>query len=115
MLQWSGKSDPWNASSPGGGSGRHGTVADCTDDSGVSAAYHGVHVSSGWAGTVPNEDAISPSSTFPRLRSCCGNDPAWSTVGAHLKARAVPVLTHHPYWAQADIALAMGSYAELFG
>lgn len=42
------------------------------------------------------------------------NDPAWSKVEAYLKGGAVPSFTYHRFWAQADIALAMGSYADLF-
>lgn len=44
----------------------------------------------------------------------CKNDPAWSKVEAYLKGGAVPSFTYHRFWAQADIALAMGSYADLF-
>jgi hypothetical protein len=32
---------------------------------------------------------------------------------AYLRGGAAPVFTYHRFWAQADIALAMGSYAEL--
>ncbi|SNX66225.1 cellulose 1,4-beta-cellobiosidase [Streptomyces sp. TLI_55] len=162
-LQWSGKPDPWNASSPGANSGLHVTVADYTNDVGVAAAYaktlayygaksgdatakstakalldgmwnnyrdslgiavpetrtdysrfnDSVYVPSGWTGTMPNGDAINSSSTFLSLRSFYKNDPAWSKIEAYLKGGAAPVFTYHRFWAQADIALAMGSYAEL--
>ncbi|WP_405530420.1 cellulose binding domain-containing protein [Streptomyces canus] len=72
-----------------------------------------VYVPSGWSGTMPNGDAITSSSTFSSIRSFYKNDPAWSKIEAYLKGGAAPVFTYHRFWAQADIALAMGSYAEL--
>jgi hypothetical protein len=62
---------------------------------------------------MPNGDAINSTSTFHSLRSFYKNDPAWSKIEAYLKGGAAPVFTYHRFWAQADIALAMGSYAEL--
>ncbi|MEU1297304.1 glycoside hydrolase family 48 protein [Streptomyces sp. NPDC005840] len=72
-----------------------------------------VYVPSGWTGTMPNGEAINSSSTFSSLRSFYRNDPAWSKIESYLKGGAAPVFTYHRFWAQADIALAMGSYAEL--
>jgi hypothetical protein len=72
-----------------------------------------VYVPSGWTGTMPNGDAINSSSTFESIRSFYKNDPAWSKIQAYLAGGAVPSFTYHRFWAQADIALAMGSYAEL--
>jgi hypothetical protein len=162
-LQWSGKPDTWNASSPGANSGLHVTVADYTNDVGVAAAYaktltyyadrsgdtqaastakalldgmwennqdalgiavpetradynrfdDSVYVPSGWTGTMPNGDAINSSSTFESIRSFYENDPAWSKIESYLAGGAAPTFTYHRFWAQADIALAMGSYAEL--
>ncbi|MHB9757817.1 glycoside hydrolase family 48 protein [Streptomyces sp. BYX5S] len=162
-LQWSGKPDTWNASSPGGNTGLHVTVADYTNDVGVAAAYaktltyyadksgdaeakstakalldgmwknnqdalgiavpetradysrfdDSVYVPSGWTGTMPNGDTIDSSATFTSLRSFYKNDPSWSKIEAYLAGGAAPTFTYHRFWAQADIALAMGSYAEL--
>ncbi|WP_306316401.1 MULTISPECIES: glycoside hydrolase family 48 protein [unclassified Streptomyces] len=162
-LQWSGKPDTWNASSPGANTGLHVTVADYTNDVGVAAAYaktltyyadksgdaqakstakalldgmwknnqdalgiavpetradysrfkDSVYVPSGWTGTMPNGDKIDSSSTFTSLRSFYKNDPNWSKIEAYLAGGAAPTFTYHRFWAQADIALAMGSYAEL--
>jgi hypothetical protein len=162
-LQWSGKPDTWNASSPGANAGLRVTVADYTDDVGVAAAYaktltyyaaksgHAaakttakalldgmwthhqdplgiavqekradynrfddpVYVPGGWTGTMPNGDPVSASSTFESIRSFYEDDPAWSKIEAYLAGGTVPVFTYHRFWAQADIALAMGSYAEL--
>ena len=72
-----------------------------------------VYVPSGWSGVMPNGDAINSSATFTSLRSFYKNDPAWSKIEAYLKGGAAPSFTYHRFWAQADIALAMGSYAEL--
>jgi hypothetical protein len=72
-----------------------------------------VYVPSGWTGTMPNGDAINSSSTFDSIRSFYEDDPAWSKIEAYLAGGAAPSFTYHRFWAQADIALAMGSYAEL--
>ncbi|GGX90743.1 hypothetical protein GCM10010510_39900 [Streptomyces anandii JCM 4720] len=162
-LQWSGQPDTWDASSPGSNSGLHVTVADYTDDVGVTAAYakvltyygaksgdsrakstakalldgvwdhhrdslgvavpetrtdysrfgDAVYVPSGWSGTMPGGDKVDSSSTFASIRSFYKNDPAWSKIESYLEGGAAPVFTYHRFWAQADTALAMGSYAEL--
>ncbi len=72
-----------------------------------------VYVPTGWSGTMPNGDRIDSSSTFASIRSFYKNDPAWSTIESYLKGGAAPTFTYHRFWAEADIALAMGSYAEL--
>ncbi|MEV8033675.1 glycoside hydrolase family 48 protein [Streptomyces sp. NPDC086182] len=72
-----------------------------------------VYVPSTFTGTMPNGDAINSSSTFASLRSFYKNDPAWSKIQSYLAGGAAPSFTYHRFWAQADIALAMGSYAEL--
>ncbi|MGW2779944.1 glycoside hydrolase family 48 protein [Streptomyces populi] len=72
-----------------------------------------VYVPSTFSGTMPNGDAVNSSSTFASLRSFYKNDPAWSKIQAYLAGGAAPSFTYHRFWAQADIALAMGSYAEL--
>ncbi|MER7898281.1 glycoside hydrolase family 48 protein [Streptomyces sp. NPDC096046] len=72
-----------------------------------------VHIPSGWTGTMPNGDAINSSSTFDSIRSFYKDDPAWSKIESYLAGGAVPSFTYHRFWAQADIALAMGAYAEL--
>ncbi|MGW1023847.1 glycoside hydrolase family 48 protein [Streptomyces sp. NPDC002577] len=73
-----------------------------------------VYVPSGWTGTMPNGDTINSSSTFLSIRSFYKDDPAWSKIESYLAGGAAPTFTYHRFWAQADIALAMGSYAELF-
>ncbi|MGW0822594.1 glycoside hydrolase family 48 protein [Streptomyces sp. NPDC002845] len=72
-----------------------------------------VYVPSGWTGTMPGGDTIDSSSTFDSIRSFYEDDPAWSKIESYLAGGAAPSFTYHRFWAQADIALAMGSYAEL--
>ncbi|MFH9954703.1 glycoside hydrolase family 48 protein [Streptomyces roseolus] len=72
-----------------------------------------VYVPSGWTGVMPNGDAVNNTSTFASIRSFYQDDPAWPKIEAYLAGGAAPVFTYHRFWAQADIALAMGSYAEL--
>jgi hypothetical protein len=164
-LTWSGQPDTWNASSPGANASLHVTVADYTNDVGVTAAYaktlsyyaaksgstaakamakalldgmwsnyqdslgiavpetrtdynrfdDAVYVPSGWTGTMPNGDTVNSSSTFGSIRSFYQDDPAYSKVTSYLNGGAAPSFTYHRFWAQADIALAMASYGDLFG
>ncbi|MEW1601030.1 glycoside hydrolase family 48 protein [Streptomyces sp. NPDC093808] len=72
-----------------------------------------VHIPSGWTGTMPNGDRIDSSSTFVSIRSFYKDDPAWSKIESYLEGGAAPTFTYHRFWAQADIATAMGAYAEL--
>ncbi|MBC9719343.1 cellulose binding domain-containing protein [Streptomyces sp. TRM66268-LWL] len=72
-----------------------------------------VYVPSTFTGTMPNGDTIDSSSTFLSLRSFYKDDPNWSKIETYLAGGAAPTFTYHRFWAQADIALAMGSYAEL--
>ncbi|WP_324612743.1 glycoside hydrolase family 48 protein, partial [Streptomyces scabiei] len=72
-----------------------------------------VYVPSGWTGTMPNGDTVNSSSTFESIRTFYEDDPAWSKIQAYLAGGAAPSFTYHRFWAQADIALAMGAYAEL--
>ncbi|MFD0318330.1 glycoside hydrolase family 48 protein [Streptomyces flavalbus] len=72
-----------------------------------------LYVPSGWSGTMPNGDKINSSSTFASIRTFYKNDPSWSKIENYLAGGAAPTFTYHRFWAQADIALAMGSYAEL--
>ncbi|MBC7272896.1 MAG: cellulose binding domain-containing protein [Streptomyces sp.] len=72
-----------------------------------------VYVPSGWSGTMPNGDPVNSSSTFASIRSFYEDDPSWSKIENYLAGGAAPTFTYHRFWAQADIALAMGAYAEL--
>jgi hypothetical protein len=74
-----------------------------------------VYVPSTFSGTMPNGDKIDSNSTFIELRSFYKNDPNWSKVQAYLNGGTAPSFTYHRFWAQADIAMAMGAYGLLFG
>ncbi|MFP3986363.1 glycoside hydrolase family 48 protein [Streptomyces sp. E11-3] len=72
-----------------------------------------VYVPSGWTGAMPNGDPIDADSTFSSIRSFYEDDPAWPKIESYLDGGAAPVFTYHRFWAQADIALALGAYGEL--
>lgn len=74
-----------------------------------------VYIPSGWSGQMPNGDVIEPGSTFDSIRSFYHDDPDWPKVEAHLNGGPAPTFEYHRFWAQADIAIAMATYSELFG
>ncbi|WEH43395.1 glycoside hydrolase family 48 protein [Streptomyces sp. AM 2-1-1] len=162
-LQWTGAPDTWNASAPGANAALHVTVADYTNDVGVTGAYartltyyaaksgdaeakatakalldgmwdhyqddagiavpetradynrfdDPVYVPSGWTGKMPNGETVDNKSTFLSIRSFYKDDPEWPKVQAYLDGGAAPVFTYHRFWAQSDIALALGAYSDL--
>lgn len=73
-----------------------------------------VYVPSGWTGKYPNGDVIDSSATFIKIRSWYKKDKDWPQVEKYINGGAVPTFTYHRFWAQADIALAMGAYGLLF-
>jgi len=73
-----------------------------------------VYVPSGWTGKMPNGDQISSNATFLSIRSFYKKDPDFKKVEAHLNGGPVPTFNYHRFWAQADVALAMGAYSILF-
>jgi Glycosyl hydrolase family 48/Cellulose binding domain len=98
-------------------------VASHTDTKGIAIAetrtdysrFTGtVFVPSGWTGHMPNGDTISPGATFLSIRSFYRNDPDFAKVQAYLNGGAAPSFTYHRFWAQADIAMALATYSELF-
>ncbi|HEY9062100.1 MAG TPA: glycoside hydrolase family 48 protein [Pseudobacteroides sp.] len=74
-----------------------------------------VYVPSGWTGTMPNGDIIKPGIKFIDIRSKYKNDPDWKKVEDAYKSGMAPVFNYHRFWAQCDIALALGTYSLLFG
>ncbi|WP_344321315.1 glycoside hydrolase family 48 protein [Streptomyces macrosporus] len=74
-----------------------------------------VYVPSGWTGTMPNGDRIDSNSTFLSIRSFYEDDPQFNKVESYLNGGEAPKFTYHRFWAQADAALAMATYADLFG
>ncbi|KAJ8961126.1 hypothetical protein NQ318_008803 [Aromia moschata] len=74
-----------------------------------------VYVPSGWTGTYPNGDVIDSSATFIGIRSFYKSDPDWAQVESYLNGGgSAPTFTYHRFWAQADVALAVGAYGLLF-
>ncbi|WP_241562467.1 glycoside hydrolase family 48 protein [Streptomyces hoynatensis] len=74
-----------------------------------------VYIPSGWSGTMPNGDTIEPGSTFESIRTWYEDDPNWPQVEDYLNGGDVPTFTYHRFWAQSDIAIALATYANLFG
>lgn len=72
-----------------------------------------VYVPNGWTGAMPNGDTVDNDSTFLSIRSFYKDDPNWPKVQAYLDGGAAPVFTYHRFWAQTDVALALGAYADL--
>ncbi|MBP2705785.1 cellulose binding domain-containing protein [Microbispora sp. RL4-1S] len=74
-----------------------------------------IYVPSGWTGKMPNGDTINSNSTFISIRSWYKNDPDWPKVQAYLDGTAsAPVFHYHRFWAQVDVATALGQYGVLF-
>lgn len=74
-----------------------------------------VYIPSGFSGTMPNGDVIEPGATFESLRSFYHDDPNWPQVEEYLNGGEAPTFTYHRFWAQADIAIALATYTNLFG
>ncbi|SOD60873.1 Glycosyl hydrolase family 48 [Streptomyces zhaozhouensis] len=74
-----------------------------------------VHIPSDFSGTMPNGDVIEPGATFESLRSFYQDDPDWPQVEEYLNGGEAPTFTYHRFWAQADIAIALATYTNLFG
>jgi len=73
-----------------------------------------IYVPSGWTGKMPNGDTINSSSTFLSIRTWYKSDPDWSKVQAYLDGGPAPQFNYHRFWAQSDVATALGVFGELF-
>ncbi|MDT0341685.1 glycoside hydrolase family 48 protein [Streptomyces litchfieldiae] len=73
-----------------------------------------IYIPPGWSGTMPNGDVIEPGATFESIRTFYHDDPNWGQVEDYLNGGPVPVMEYHRFWAQADIAIAMATYSNLF-
>ncbi|GIH46840.1 hypothetical protein Mro03_20190 [Microbispora rosea subsp. rosea] len=73
-----------------------------------------IYVPSGWTGKMPNGDPINSNSTFISIRSWYKNDPDWPKVQSYLNGGSAPVFHYHRFWAQTDVATALGQYGLLF-
>jgi hypothetical protein len=75
----------------------------------------GVFIPSSFTGTYPGGIAInSTTNTFLSIRPWYTSDPAFPKVQAYLNGGAAPVFNYHRFWAEADIATAFDSFAQLF-
>ena len=91
-----------------------------TDYSNFTSAYNttnyeGVYIPSGWTGKYPGGIPLSSSTnTFLSIRPWYIGDPQWSKVQAYLNGGSAPAFNYHRFWAEADIATAFESFAQLF-
>ncbi|QAA33059.1 exoglucanase [Clostridium manihotivorum] len=73
-----------------------------------------VYIPSTFSGTMPNGDAIKPGIKFIDIRSKYKNDPDYAKVKAAYDKGESPVFNYHRFWAECEIAIANGTYANLF-
>jgi hypothetical protein len=77
--------------------------------------YEGVYIPSNWTGKYPGGIPLSSSTdTFLSIRPWYIGDPEWSKVQAYLNGGSAPGFNYHRFWAEADIATAFESFAQLF-
>lgn len=79
-----------------------------------SRFFDPIYVPDGWTGTMPNGDVIQPGDRFIDIRTKYKDDPQWQTIVDAHQSGTAPTLTYHRFWAECDIALAYGVYADLF-
>jgi hypothetical protein len=90
-----------------------------------SSTQKGVYIPPSFSGTMPNGDPINSSSSFLSMRSFYNNDPTPTCTGAAGSGIAavtaymnggsvVPSFRYHRFWAQADFAMALADYGNLF-
>jgi hypothetical protein len=77
--------------------------------------YEGVYIPPNWTGKYPGGIPLSSStSTFLSIRPWYIGDPQWSKVQAYLNGGSAPAFNYHRFWAEADIATAFETFANLF-
>jgi hypothetical protein len=77
--------------------------------------FEGVFIPSSWTGKYPGGIPLSSSTnTFLSIRPWYIGDPQWSKVQAYLNGGSAPTFNYHRFWAEADIATAFESFANLF-
>ena len=80
-----------------------------------NTAAEGVFIPSGWTGKYPGGIPLSSSTnTFLSIRPWYIGDPQWSKVQAYLNGGSAPSFNYHRFWAEADVATAFESFAQLF-
>ncbi|MFJ7244672.1 glycoside hydrolase family 48 protein [Kitasatospora sp. NPDC098652] len=79
------------------------------------ATHQGVYLPPGWSGTYPDGTKLSSATnTFLSIRPWYTGDPQWSKVQSYLNGGPAPVFNYHRFWAEADIATAFDTFAQLF-
>jgi hypothetical protein len=94
------------------------------DDPRNDATNTGLFIPSGFTGTMPNGDVINSSSTFLGIRSFYTTDTTqtasggngWTAIQNYMNGSGpAPTFRYHRFWAQADLAMALADYGNLFG
>ncbi|WP_051967352.1 glycoside hydrolase family 48 protein [Kitasatospora mediocidica] len=79
------------------------------------STHQGLYIPPGWTGSYPDGTQLSSSTdTFLSIRPWYTSDPQWSKVQSYLNGGAAPVFSYHRFWAEADIATAFDTFAQLF-
>jgi hypothetical protein len=77
--------------------------------------FEGLFIPSGWSGTYPGVGTItSADNTFLSIRPWYTSVPDYAEVQNYLNGGAAPVFSYHRFWAEAEIATAFDSFADLF-
>ncbi|MEJ6951311.1 glycoside hydrolase family 48 protein [Natronospora cellulosivora (SeqCode)] len=76
--------------------------------------FEEIYIPAGWSGTMGNGDVIEPGVRFIDIRSKYKSMPEFAQLEAAVNAGEDPEFMYHRYWAQADLALAMGKLAHYF-
>jgi hypothetical protein len=88
-----------------------------------SSTQKGVYVPTSFTGTMPNGDPINSQSSFLSMRTFYNNDTTQTCSGgsgiaaitAYMNGTGpVPEFRYHRFWAQADFAMALADYGNLF-
>ncbi|MBD7910150.1 glycoside hydrolase family 48 protein [Clostridium cibarium] len=72
-----------------------------------------VFVPSGYSGKMANGDIIKPGIKFIDIRSKYKKDPQYNMLKEAYDKGEDPVFHYHRFWAQSEIAIANGTYANL--
>ena len=73
-----------------------------------------IYIPESFNGKMPNGDEIKPGVSFIDIRSKYREDPDFAKLEAAVAAGESYKQAYHRFWAQCDIALAYGTFGELF-
>ncbi|WP_029503319.1 glycoside hydrolase family 48 protein [Lachnoclostridium phytofermentans] len=73
-----------------------------------------IYVPSTFSGKMPNGDVIKSGVKFLDIRSKYLQDPSYQKLLAAYQNNKTPEFTYHRFWAQCDVAIAIGVYSLLY-